>query len=448
MEKSIKRELYLTLPDPIQNIGNITLREDVWPLLHIIQSKVISLDNLEPLSIQNQDLTQLQVPLAVLNPGDRILVRSPLQVLPALNTRVSSSDQIHLNSVISAEEGHNELPIIILSVLAQHPSLESEDELVLVEHLVQVLWRSLPLEREAVLEGVSLGAVSVVRRDWVVEFLCGFLGQRDWLLGEAEFLSVVPLGELIAVEDQTVSVVDLDVLPAEEVLRGVVLLLLQGHSWVVSQEWLLWDLAASEEEREGVFARVLLSDLLHLDSVISQEIVHFVEVNPSAKSPIIPHNIKTEHMPIVLQVLLESSVGVSSAELLLVVLLVLLEVRWVDFEVFDALVVVEVVTRDVLSGVELEALLLEEGSGELIAVGDSEGSLEEGNVGGEVEVSPVEVVSLGSDDLWDLLTLDEDALGDSGVHNPWLVDMDGVVAEVVVDEDSSDPVVFERRLID
>ena len=79
-----------------------------------------------------------------------------------------------------------------------------------------------------------------------------------------------------------------------------------------------------------------------------------------------------------------------------------------------------------------DALVGIESPGELVAVDDSEDSSVDIEVDSNVEVSPVVVLALIMGQ-WELVSLQENTLGHSGVLNLGLEDVDGVIIEEVVD---------------
>jgi len=94
-----------------------------------------------------------------------------------------------------------------------------------------------------------------------------------------------------------------------------------------------------------------------------------------------------------------------------------------------------------LRWVERTSLVGEETSCEVIAVDNSEDSCVDIEVNADVEILP-DVVFGWVIRVWQLVSLHEDALGNSGVLNSWLNDVDGVVIEVIVDDALSKSVVL------
>jgi hypothetical protein len=79
---------------------------------------------------------------------------------------------------------------------------------------------------------------------------------------------------------------------------------------------------------------------------------------------------------------------------------------------------------------ESNSFVGEESSGKVITVTDSEDSLVNIEVHADVEIAPDVVFGLVLW-VWELVSLHEDSLGNSGVLNSWLENVDGVVIEVV-----------------
>jgi len=90
---------------------------------------------------------------------------------------------------------------------------------------------------------------------------------------------------------------------------------------------------------------------------------------------------------------------------------------------------------------ESNTLVGVESSGEIIAVDNSENSSVHIEVHSNVKVLPDVVLGwiLWS---WELVSLHEDSLWNSGVLNSWLDDVDGIVIKIVVDSAFSDSVVL------
>lgn len=189
---------------------------------------------------------------------------------------------------------------------------------------------------------------------------------------DAELGEVVLLREVVAAVDEAVAAVYDHLVAADEVGRRVELLLLERHAWVVRHDGLLGELLPSEHEGVGVFAGILLPDLLDLDGVVREVVVERVVVDLPFDGLVVPDYVEGKHLPVVLQVLVEAAVGMAASELDLEVLLVLLGVGRVDFDVFDFLGNIEIISGQLLRQGERLAHVLEKLSGVLVAVADAE----------------------------------------------------------------------------
>lgn len=88
---------------------------------------------------------------------------------------------------------------------------------------------------------------------------------------------------------------------------------------------------------------------------------------------------------------------------------------------------------EVFRFIKVETFILIELVSEIIAINDSEDSSVAAEVDSEVQILPGVVDSCIFTD-WDLMSLQEDALGDATVFNSLLNDMDGIIVQIVVDD--------------
>ena len=102
----------------------------------------------------------------------------------------------------------------------------------------------------------------------------------------------------------------------------------------MSKNWDLRKLHSVNIKRERVLPTINNSHLLNIHSIVSQEKVQREEVNITLQRLVIPHDVETQHMPVVLQELSKASIGMATSESLLAVFLVLLLVRRCDLHVF------------------------------------------------------------------------------------------------------------------
>ena len=113
------------MPDLVEHVGHVDLREDQRPLVHVVLGEDVCLEQLEPLAVQREDVSDLQVALAVELAGLGVFVFPPVQVLALLDPRVPLGDQVNLYAVVAAEEREDERPAVVFLVLADHSDLES-----------------------------------------------------------------------------------------------------------------------------------------------------------------------------------------------------------------------------------------------------------------------------------------------------------------------------------
>ena len=186
-----------------------------------------------------------------------------------------------------------------------------------------------------------------------------------------------------------------------------------------------------------------MSALFDLNWVIGQEVVEGVVVASTFESGIIPDNLEGKNLAVIVDILFESIIGVSSSQFDLNVLFVFLCIRRVDFGILGSNEGIEKITRKGFRFVERAFHVLVEFFGEGITIIDSEDPFEDIQVDCNVEVFPLVVIGQFSDDLGNFLPFEEDSLRNASILNFFLGDVDGLIGEVVVDLDGSDPVVFK-----
>jgi len=274
----------------------------------------------------------------------------------------------------------------------------------------------------------------------------GSSGERDGHLGNAE-LSLIPLlGEVIAVKDSAVTSIDLNWGAASDVCRHVVLLSAEGHSWAVSQDWVLGKLLALEELREGSTAAVLCVDLLDLHRVVTEEEVEGVELVATIVSHILPQDLEGEDTTVIVKEALEATVGSATFQLDLDIVLELSLVGRCLFHVDHAASMLERIVRVVLGLSNVATLVGVVAASELVAVNDTEDTSVDVEVHTEAEIRPVIVT--GAIGLGELSALEENALRDSRVLHTRLNDVEGVILHVEVDDALPDAVVLITVLYD
>lgn len=188
----------------------------------------------------------------------------------------------------------------------------------------------------------------------------------------------------------------------------------------------------------------MLSDFLNFDGVVREEEVEDVEIKSTFKTLIIPEDAEGEDLSIILEILLKSSIGMTSLVINFDVLLVLFLVWGWNFNIFQCQVGAVVIRRNRLWVIELDSHILIEFPCKSVSISDSENPFVEVNVDADIEILPG-VVGRGVIQLFgDFLPLDEETLDDSGILSSWFIDVDGSVTEIIVDIAFSDSIVFDR----
>ena len=360
--------------------------------------------------------------------------------------RVLVANLVHLDGVVTAVEGDDELTVLIIGLSGDELGVEAEDVHILLEHLLHVDLRGLLLEGDDGAHGVSLSSVAVVGRDRLVLDGGGGGGELHGSLGDSELLLVPTLGEVITVVDLAVTAVDLDALTAKDVSGSVVLLSSEGHAWAVGQDGGLGELLSLEKLGEGSTATVLGVDLLHLDGSVAEEEVELVELVAAIVGVVTPEDVEAKDTTIVVEEALETTVGTATLQLDLNVVLELSLIGRNLLHVDHAAGVLEGICGVILGSTDILTLLGVVGAGELVTVDDAEDTSVDVEVNAESEIGPV-VVS-GAVRLEELGALQEDALRNSGVGDTRLDDMESVVIKVEVDGALSDAEVLSGVLDD
>ena len=89
--------------------------------------------------------------------------------------------------------------------------------------------------------------------------------ELDGDLGNSKVFSVPLLGEIITVEDLTVTTIDFDGGTTVDINGHVVLFSAEGHAWAMSEDWALGKLLSLQELGEGGTSTVLRVNLLNFD---------------------------------------------------------------------------------------------------------------------------------------------------------------------------------------
>jgi hypothetical protein len=272
----------------------------------------------------------------------------------------------------------------------------------------------------------------------------------DFNWGLSDIVDVLEelLGKVIAVVDQTLPSKDIDSVANYEVLGSIELFLLQAHTRIVGMNRNLWKLLPSQQQWEGITTRILSTLLFDLNTIVSEEVVDGEEVYSTLKCIVLPKRIKRQHFPIVVEILGEATVGVSASELNLKVFLVLLCVWWVDLHILLINEAFERVGWFWFGVIELVTNIFIEFLGKLVAVVHSEDALIKVDVLAQLEILPSIVVVEETDFLWNLLSLDEDALWNAAVFDSRLQNQYGLIREVVVNGHLANSVVLQTAFHD
>lgn len=260
-------------------------------------------------------------------------------------------------------------------------------------------------------------------------------------MGDTHVVGVPGLGELITVIDEAFSSVNDDLVSTKQVGWSVVFLFLERHTWAMGEYWCLGKLLFLQKHWEWESSRVLGIDFFDLDSSVGKEVVENVVFITTIVGSILPEDMEAKNFSIVVEEALKGFVWSSTLKLDFDVVFHLSLIWRGLLEVDHFSSMGEKILWVCLWGTKGNSLIGKESSSEIIAVNDSENSLVDIKVGTDVEITPEVVLGLVFW-VWELVSLQEDTLWDSGVLNSWLNDVDGVIVEVVVDDALSNSVVL------
>ena len=425
---------------------DVLLGEHLGVVLHVLLCVLISAHKLEAESAQEDGAADEEVLLGVVGARDRVLVVATVHELATDAAAILVANLVDEDGVVTAEEGDDELTVLIIRLSRHELGVEAEDVHVLLEHLLHVSLGSLRSEVLNRGHGISLGTEALVVRDGLVLDGGRGSGESHRHLGNAKLLLVPVLGPGVTVVDIAVTAVDLDLLTALNVSRHVVLLLTERHARADGKDGCLGKLLALKKLGERSTARVLGVDLLNLNSVISKEVHESVELVTTVIRVVLPQDGEAEDAAIVIQELLETAVRASTLQLDLDVVLELSLIRRSLLHVDHGAGMLEGILRVVLSGTDIDALVGVVAASEFVTVNDAEDARVDVKVHAEAEIRPVIVT--GAVRLEQLRALKENALRDSRVLDAGLNDVEGVIIEVEVDDALPDTVVLRRVLND
>ena len=385
--------------------------------------------------------TKVKISLAVVGVRLRVGLLLALHEAATLTTRVLVANLVDLKSVITAVEHDDEVTGLIIRLGGDELSVEAEHVHILLEHLLHVDLGGLGLQGEDGAKRVLRRAVTVVGRDLGLGHDWHGLRKLDGVLLDTHVVTVPSLSEVITVVDEALATIDDDLVAADEVSGTVVLLALEAHAGAVSKNGGLGESLLLKEHREGETARVLGVDLLDLNLTVRKVVVEDVELVTTVVGAVLPKDVEGQNLAVVVEEGLESLVRATTLKLHLDVLLDLSLIRRSLLVVNHGASVSEVVIGLALRSVQGAALVLVETSREVIAVNNSEDTLVHVQVAAQVEISPGVVSGLIIGER-KLVSLEEDALGDTRVLNARLDDVKGVVIKVIEDDALADAEVF------
>jgi len=209
----------------------------------------------------------------------------------------------------------------------------------------------------------------------------------------------------------------------------------------MGKDWSLSQLLLFQKHWEWETARVLGIDLLNLNSSVRQEVVENVILITTVIGSVFPEDVEAENLSIVVKETFESLVWSSSLKEHLDVVLHL-SLVWRSLLVVDHQPGLgEKILWVALRWVKSYSFVGVESSSEIIAVDDSENSSVHIEVHSNVKVLP-DVVLGWIFWSWELVSLQEDSLRNSGVFNSWLDNVDGIIIKIVVNGAFSESVVL------
>ena len=432
--------------DLAEDVLDVLLGELAWVVFHVFLSVFIARNELESEATKEDGSSNAEVLLRVVSLGDRVLVVLLLHELAADTAGVLVTDLVDLDGVVTAVEGDDELTVLIIGLGGDELGVEPEDMHVLLEHFLHIHLRGLVGQILDGTKSILLGTDTIMDGNLLVLHVRGGSGESEGNLADTERLLVPLLGELVTIEDLAVTAVDLDGGTTSDILGHVVLLSAEGHTWAMSEDWVLGELLSLKKLGEGSATTVLGVDLLDLNGVVAEEEVEGVELVTTIVADISPKDLEAENTTIVVEEALEATVGASALQLDFNVVLEFSLIGRSLLHVDHGAGVSEGILGEVLSSADVLTLVGVERASELVAVNDAEDTVIDVKVHAESEIGPI--VIAGAVRHAELGALQENALGDTRVLNARLDDMEGVVIQVEVDDALSDAEVLSGVLDD
>jgi hypothetical protein len=204
----------------------------------------------------------------------------------------------------------------------------------------------------------------------------------------------------------------------------------------------------AQEEREGISTGVLFTDFLDFHIIIRQEVINRKQIHATLERIILPQSIKRQHLPIIIQILGESPIGMPTSQLHLNILLILLRIRRINPQILLLNIMLERILGLGLRIIELLTHILVKLPGELITVIDMEYPLIEVDVLPHLKILPDKMLIEIPNPLRYFLSLDEQPLGYARILHSGLDNQYGLIGQVVINHDLPDPVILQRTLND
>lgn len=210
----------------------------------------------------------------------------------------------------------------------------------------------------------------------------------------------------------------------------------------MSHNWHFGELLALQEHREGIAAVIWLDDFLNLNGVVREEVVETVVFVATIVGVVHPLDSERKDTAVVVEERLKVTVVTATFKRNLKVVLELSLIWGHLFEVDHSASVHEGVIGEALSSTLGLVFVCIEGSGELVAVDDSEDTAIEADVLADAKVLPS--VAVDAVDFGHKVSLQENALRNARVLDSVFHDVDRVILQVVVEGALANAIVFVR----
>lgn len=123
------------------------------------------------------------------------------------------------------------------------------------------------------------------------------------------------MSELITVIDEALSVIDTDSSSTDQVGWLVEFFFLQRHSWAMSQNWSFGKLLLFQKFWEWIHSAILSVNLFDLNGTIGKVVVEDVVFVSTIEAFILPKNVESQHLSVVVQETFKGFVGSTTFQL-------------------------------------------------------------------------------------------------------------------------------------